>query len=66
MTLISTFYKEGTDGPRAEVVQADGYLIKYFDAAGNLLRIEDHEGCSLRRAEDAAENWALGIEQLNG
>jgi hypothetical protein len=65
-TVVSTFYKEGTSGPRAEVVEDNGYSINYYDAAGNLLKTENHSGHSLRWAEDAAENWALGIKNLNG
>lgn len=66
-TLISTYYKEDTSGPRAEVVQEDyGYVIRYYDAAGHLFQTESFEGKSLHHVEDAAENWTLGIKVLNG
>jgi len=66
-TYISTFFKEDTDGPRAEVyLEETGYTIRYYDMSGSLFRTEEFTGKSLHYVEDAAENWALGIKNLNG
>ncbi len=68
MREIQTFYKEEEDGrARAVISEADnGWLIKYYDTRGSLISSETHVGKSLQYAEDAAENWALGIKVLNG
>jgi len=68
MTEIQTFFKEEEDGrARAVISEADnGWLIEYFDTRGSLISSETHVGKSLQYAEDAAENWALGIKVLNG
>lgn len=66
-TCISTYYKESAGGPRAEVyLEEAGYVIRYYDAAGNLFQTEEFPGKSLHYVEDAAENWTMGIKTLNG
>jgi hypothetical protein len=64
-TQISTYFSE--EAPtmlRAEVFQ-DGnmYGIQYFKGEA-IFNEERFPGKSLRYAEDAAENWALGIKKL--
>lgn len=68
MTLISTFYKEETDGnARAEVVKdVNSYRIDYYDVQGNLMQSELFPGRSVHYVEDAAENWTTGIKVLHG
>ena len=67
VTVISTYYSDEQQGARAEVVkQPDSYQIKYYDPMGDLFFTEDFAGKSVHYVEDAAENWALGIKQLNG
>jgi hypothetical protein len=64
---INSYYKEENGGrARADVIKREeGFVIEYFDTAGNLFRTEPHPGKSLQWAEDAAENWAAGIKLLN-
>jgi hypothetical protein len=38
--------------------------IKYFDNHSKQFFIEEFPGKTVRYAEDAAENWALGIKKL--
>jgi len=38
--------------------------IKYFNESGDMFFTEDFPNKSMRYVEDAAENWALGIKQL--
>lgn len=67
MTIISTYYSDKEQGARAEVVKdTNCYSIKYYDPMGNLFFTEEFTGKSVYYVEDAAENWALGIKQLNG
>lgn len=64
---IATYYIEGLQGPRAEVIlRNDEYLIEYYDAAGDLFQTESFPGKSVHFVESAAENWTLGIKVLNG
>ncbi|MDB4786170.1 hypothetical protein OAG36_00395 [bacterium] len=68
MIAIKTIFKE-EEGGRAKAIIHDtqqGWLIKYYDTRGSLMKEELHAGKSLQWAEDAAENWALGIKVLNG
>ena len=61
--IISTYYSEIEERGRAEVFfSKDAYSVAYIDNDGELLCIETYHGKSLRYAEDAAENWALGIK----
>jgi hypothetical protein len=65
--LISTFFKEDTNGARAEVHKTQsGYEIQYYDMNGDFMMSEEHHGKSLPWAESAAENWTQGIKNLNG
>lgn len=65
--LISTFFKEDTSGARAEVYKSqDGYEIQYYDMNGNFMMSETHHDKSVYWVEDAAQNWARGIKNLNG
>lgn len=67
MKLISTFYKENiSNKARAEVVEDnDDFVIHYYNAQGDLFRMENFSGKSLHYVEDAAENWTRGIKLLN-
>lgn len=64
---VTTIYKEDNGGrARADIIKGeDGYVIEYFDSRGELIKTEPHPGKSQSWAEDAAENWALGIKLLN-
>lgn len=68
MNVISTYYKEETEGQaRAEVIlEGDTYSINFYDARGEFFMQESYVGKSLRYVEDTAENWTLGIKVLNG
>jgi len=67
MTIIKTFYKEGDQAPRAEVIEVNGvYSVEYYMGGVEPVKTEVFAGKSQLYAEDAAENWALGIETLNG
>ena len=66
--LISTFY-EGNDTSRgrAEVYKGPtGYYIEFYRADGSVITTEYFPNHSIHYVEDAAENWTLGIKQLNG
>ena len=72
MKHITTHFKEGSEGPRAEVFEVNygsaTYGIRYFMGIGdtNPFKTEMFEGKHISYVEDAAENWALGIKVLNG
>jgi|TARA_B110000259_G_scaffold80029_1_gene93720 hypothetical protein len=69
MKTLQTFYKEDTDGARAEVFEENGvYGVHYYMGIGDAewFKQDIFAGKSLHYAEDAAENWALGIKTLNG
>lgn len=64
---ISTFYEDPPGSGRAEVwmdYKDDVAYIEYYDDQGKLFFTEDFPNNSIRYAEDAAENWAIGIKQL--
>jgi len=66
--IISTYYKETADGPRAEVVQ-DGitYSIEYYNGRDVApFAREEFPHNSIHFVQDAAENWAMDIKTLNG
>ena len=67
-TIVQSFFKEEETGQAKAVIYETpgGWLIKYYDPRGSQIAEELHSGKSLRWAEDAAENWALGIKVLNG
>jgi hypothetical protein len=63
---ISTFFAENNMG-RAEVYHDHAaHYIEYYDQNGNMFHTEQFPGRSIHYVEDAAENWTLGIKQLNG
>lgn len=65
--LVSTYFKEDVSGPRAEIHKSPGgYYIQYYDATGNMIKTESHFEKSIHWVENVAENWALGIKNLNG
>lgn len=67
--IISTFYKESSEGPRAEVVDVDGTLcIEYYNGIGDgkPFMVESFPRNNLHYVEDAADNWVRGIKVLNG
>lgn len=64
---LSTFYKESTSGPRAEVHKtSDGYDIQYYDIGGVKIRTESISGKTQQEVEGLAENWTMRIDTLNG
>jgi|TARA_B110000908_G_C10187774_1_gene418885 hypothetical protein len=69
MKTLVTFYKEDTEGARAEVFENNGvYGVQYYMGYGNTEHFKEElfAGKSRNYAEDAAENWALNIKTLNG
>lgn len=49
------------DGRKAVVLkQGDGYLVEMYEN-GNLRKMEEIVGHTLRYAEDCAENWILKV-----
>lgn len=67
-TIISTYYKEDAGGARADVVKNDNvYSIEYYNGSdANPFLVETYPNNSLFYVESAAENWVMGIKQLNG
>lgn len=64
---VWTYFSEETQGLRAEVHESNkGYYIKYYDMNGHQINEEAFPGKSIHYVKDAAENWALGIKNLNG
>lgn len=64
---ISTYFADDGRG-RAEVhfdFKQELAYIKYFDDTGKLFFTEEFPKNSLAYVEDAAENWSLGIKQLD-
>ena len=63
--IVSTyFYEEAPELLRAEVFQDEnGFGVQYFKGS-DVFDEEVFPGKSLRYAEDAAENWALGIKKI--
>lgn len=41
------------------------FFIEYYDDRGHKFFIEEYEDRSIHYVEDAAQNWVLGIKQLN-
>ena len=65
---LSTFWKDD-ESQFCEIhvdFKEEYFYIKYFnkDAAARF-HTEEFRGKSLRYVEDAAENWALGIKQID-
>lgn len=64
---LSTYWSDEEPGKYCEIhinLKEEYFYIKYFDANGKMYYKEDHIGKSMRWAEDAAENWALGIKKI--
>lgn len=64
--VITTYYSE--DGSKANVIHDNNkaeYYVEYIDNQDNIFYTEDFPGKSVHYVEDAAENWALGIKELN-
>lgn len=64
---LSTYWSDVEPGRYCEVhvnLKEEFFYIKYYNEDGSLYYTEDHIGKSLRWAEDAAENWALGVKKL--
>jgi|TARA_B110000503_G_C6858405_1_gene293789 hypothetical protein len=67
--IISTFYKESPESPRAEVVNVDGVLrIEYYNSIGDNkpFMVESFPNNHLNYVEDVADNWVRGIKVLHG
>ncbi|OUU46319.1 MAG: hypothetical protein CBC12_11880 [Candidatus Puniceispirillum sp. TMED52] len=66
---LSTFYKEDSSGPRAEIFanENDVIGIKYYMGIGTTepFKTEMFPGKHESYVESAAENWTLGIKILN-
>ena len=65
-TVISTYLHETSKAKADVVLEGDSYKINYYDARGELFKTEPFPEKSVWYVESAAENWALGIKQLNG
>lgn len=67
--LISTYYKDDSDTQDYCEVKLDShnemFYIKYYNGLNAALKFEEeYPGKSLVYVESAAENWALGVKQL--
>lgn len=67
---LSTFYKEDSSGPRAEMFinENDVIGLNYYMGIGDTepFKTEMFPGKHESYVEDAAENWTMGIKILNG
>lgn len=67
---LSTFYKEDSTGPRAEMFLNENNVIgiRYYMGIGDNepFQTELFPDKSQAYVESAAENWTLGIKILNG
>lgn len=67
---LSTFYKEDSSGPRAELFLNENNVvgINYYMGIGESepFKTEMFPGKHESYVEAAAENWTLGIKMLNG
>lgn len=67
---LSTFYKEDSTGPRAEMFLNENNVIgiRYYMGIGDNepFQTELFPDKSQSYVESAAENWTLGIKILNG
>lgn len=64
---INTYHSPDGRG-RAEVYfdfREELAYIKYYDDQGHMFYTEEFPNCSLPYVQDAAENWTLGIKQLD-
>jgi len=62
--LISEFYSDDKTR-RAEVhLLSDGIPQVFFFEGEEIVEVEFYSGHTLEYAEDAAENWCLGIKKL--
>lgn len=63
---ISEYYR--ADGKFAQVRKTSDsteFFIVYFDERGNVFNSEKFPGKSIHYVEDAAENWSLGIKEVD-
>jgi len=64
---VTTFYKENTDGPRAEIHQnSHGYYIEYYNIGGLMINKETYDNASIHFVSEKAQNWIDGIKTLHG
>lgn len=61
---LSTFYATDDSGRTAEVALVDDVPRVYMFLDKELLDVEDFPNNTVQYAEDAAENYVLGIKQL--
>ena len=62
--LVSEFYSDDK-ARRAEVLLlSDGIPQVFFFERSEVVDLEFYSGYTLQYAEDAAENWCLGIKKL--
>ena len=59
---ISTYYKDDNKGKAVVFVNTKEELtfVNYYDETDQFIKTTEFPDKSLRYAEDAAENWALG------
>ena len=64
---ISTYYSDKDQGFCNLMLdlKREMYYIEYYDNNKRMFFTEEFPNKSMRYVEDAAENWALGIKQLN-
>lgn len=67
--VISTYYKDKSETDDYCEVKLDSknemFYIKYYNGLNNSLKFEEeYPGKSISYVESAAENWALGVKQL--
>lgn len=65
---LTSYFKESPSGNyRAEIHQdTSGYLIEYYNPAGDKFKTETYYDKSIHYVSSAAENWINNIKILNG
>lgn len=65
---LSTYYRDNSQ-EFCEIhvdYKEEMFYIKYYDNNNNMMKLMEYPGKSHRYVEDAAENWALHLYELEG
>jgi hypothetical protein len=65
MIELSKYYSDKNEKTAVVCVSATDYYLKYYEKNGRCFHTESFPGRSVYYVEDAAENWALGIKNIN-
>lgn len=64
--VVSVYYTKKNEEARVVHTFEDGeYFIEYANSDGKIFYTETFPGKSLSYVEDAAENWTLGIKEID-